>query len=104
MEPIRIRTKVESDTLHLPQLQPLIGKVVEVFVVEIAPASRDEVFYEALHLPETAEERAAQQATFRQWRTDPRFERFWPMINRLIEKDEAPVVNGSGASSEVAAS
>ena len=30
MEPIRIRTKVESETLRLPQLKPLIGKVVDM--------------------------------------------------------------------------
>jgi len=104
MEPIRIRTKVESEILHLPQLKPLIGRGVEIFVVELAPASREEVFAEAVHVPDTAEERATQQAKFREWRADPRFEHLWPMIERLIEADAAPSVNGAGTSSEAVAS
>jgi hypothetical protein len=104
MEPIRIRTKVESETLNLPQLKPLIGKVVEIFVVEIAVASREEVFAEAVYLPETAEERAAQQAKFRNWRADPRYEFYWPMIERLIEVDQALTPNGAGASTGAVAS
>jgi hypothetical protein len=34
MAPIRIRTKVESDTLVLPELKLLIGKMVEIQVSE----------------------------------------------------------------------
>jgi hypothetical protein len=104
MEPIHIRTRIESETLHLPQLRPLMGKTVEILVVEIAPTSREEVFAEAVHSPETAEEEAAQQAKFRQWRADPRFEHLWPMIERLIKEDKSSAVNGAEASSEVAAS
>jgi len=104
MEPIHIRTKIESETLRLPQLKSLIGKVVEVLVVEIIPATREEVFAEAVHVPETQEGRTAQQARFREWRADPRFERFWPMIDRLIEADETPAGNGAAASPRAAAS
>jgi hypothetical protein len=32
--PLRIRTRVDSETLHLPQLRPLMGKNVEIAVVE----------------------------------------------------------------------
>ena len=104
MEPIHIRTKVESETLHLPQLKPLIGGAVEIFVVELAPANREEVFAEAVHVPDTTEGRAAQQAIFREWRTDPRFEHLWPMIERLIAADAAPSVNGAGTPSGAVAS
>jgi hypothetical protein len=31
---VRIRRKLESDTLHLPELKPLIGKNVEIIVEE----------------------------------------------------------------------
>jgi len=31
---IRIRKKLESVTLHLPELQALVGKTVEIIVVE----------------------------------------------------------------------
>jgi hypothetical protein len=31
---VRIRRKLESETLHLPELKPLIGKNVEIIVQE----------------------------------------------------------------------
>lgn len=31
---VRIRRKLESETLHLPELSPLIGKYVEIIVLE----------------------------------------------------------------------
>ena len=34
MNAIRIRKKLDSDTLHLPELQPLVGKNVEIIVLE----------------------------------------------------------------------
>lgn len=34
MNAIRIQTQIDSDTLHLPELQPLIGKRVEIIVLE----------------------------------------------------------------------
>jgi hypothetical protein len=34
MNAIRIRKKLDSDTLHLPELRPLIGKTVEIIVQE----------------------------------------------------------------------
>jgi hypothetical protein len=46
MTTIRIRRKLESETLHLPELKPLIGKNVEIIVLEaptpaIAPGTGD---------------------------------------------------------------
>ena len=35
MTPIRIETTIDSDTLHLPQLKPLVGKSVEIIVREM---------------------------------------------------------------------
>lgn len=42
MATIRIRTTVESDTLTLPELKPLVGKTVDIEVTERqdAPADR----------------------------------------------------------------
>ena len=37
MHAIRIRTRVNSDTLHLPELRPLVGKNVEIIVLEVNP-------------------------------------------------------------------
>lgn len=34
MNPVRVRRKLESDTLHLPELKPFIGKTVEIIVQE----------------------------------------------------------------------
>ncbi len=34
MSTIRVHRKLESETLHLPELRPLIGKTVEITVVE----------------------------------------------------------------------
>ena len=37
MAAIRIRRTLDSDTLHLPELRPLIGRTVEILVEEAAP-------------------------------------------------------------------
>ena len=34
MNAIRIQTHIDSDILHLPELRPLIGKRVEIIVLE----------------------------------------------------------------------
>jgi hypothetical protein len=34
MNAIRLRRKLESETLHLPELKPLVGKTVEIIVQE----------------------------------------------------------------------
>lgn len=34
MNAVRIHRKLESDTLHLPELRPLIGKAVEIIILE----------------------------------------------------------------------
>lgn len=41
MTPIRITTKLESDTLTLPELRPLVGKTVEIRVVEAGESAID---------------------------------------------------------------
>lgn len=89
MKTIRIRTKVESDTLHLPELRDLIGKSVEIIVREEAPAVRDQFYAELARVPDTEEAFDAQQATYRQWRADPRFEAYWPTLDHLLARDFA---------------
>ena len=34
MNAIKIHTRLESDTPHLPQLQPMVGKDVDIIVIE----------------------------------------------------------------------
>lgn len=36
MNAIRIRKKVDSETLHLPELKPMLGREVEIIVLEEA--------------------------------------------------------------------
>ena len=40
MNAIRIRKILDSDTLHLPELLPYIGRAVEIIVLEEEPAAR----------------------------------------------------------------
>jgi hypothetical protein len=103
MQAIHVRTKIDSETLHLPELRGLIGKPVEILIVELAPASREEFFAEAAHLPDKPEERAAQAAKFRAWRQDARFERFWPAIDRYLAADADQPVKTNGVREEPAA-
>ncbi|HEY2587206.1 MAG TPA: hypothetical protein VGI81_15780 [Tepidisphaeraceae bacterium] len=41
MNAVRIRTRVDSETLHLPELREMIGKDVEIIVLEDKPAPKD---------------------------------------------------------------
>ena len=52
MSTIRIETTIDSDTLYLPQLKPMVGKSVEIVVREMAtptisPATSDWAAVEA---------------------------------------------------------
>jgi hypothetical protein len=87
MHSTHIRTKVESETLHLPELKSMLGKPVEIVIVELAPATREEFCTEAACIPETPEEQTTQRDKLRAWRSDPRFERFWQTIDRLLAGD-----------------
>jgi len=92
MEPIRIRQVVGSTTLYLPELKPLIGRWVRITIEEEpVPAVRDEFWAEAARFPETEEELEAQKVLFRTWRSDPRFEPYWQVLDAFIETDLATV-------------
>ena len=39
MNAIRIRKKIDSETLHIPELRPMIGHEVEIIVLEDQPSS-----------------------------------------------------------------
>ena len=40
MTAIRVKTHLESTTVHLPQLKPLVGKDVEIIVLEKSVSSK----------------------------------------------------------------
>lgn len=50
MSTVHVRRKLESETLHLPELRPLIGKTVDITVVE-RPAARSTPPVDAQGLP-----------------------------------------------------
>ncbi len=90
MTTIRIRRTLDSDTLHLPELRPLIGRTVEIVIAEQPePGVRDQFYAEGSRFPETESKFEAQKQIFRAWRADPRFEVYWPMLDRLLERDFA---------------
>jgi len=62
---------------------------------EWTQAERQEVIAEALHHPESAEERAVQQAKFQAWLKDKRYQHLWPMLERLTQA--APANSGHNA-------
>jgi hypothetical protein len=43
MNAIRVRTKIDSDTLHIPELRSMIGKDVEIIVLDDQPAAASSV-------------------------------------------------------------
>jgi hypothetical protein len=55
-----------------------------IMSTEQPPATRDEFYAEATFLPETPEERSRQEERFKEMRLDPRFERFWPVLDKLL--------------------
>jgi hypothetical protein len=83
---IKLRRKLDSETLHLPELKPLIGRTVEITVEEQLPEVRDEFYAEAARFPESEEAFEAQKAIFRNWRGDPRFEPYWSVLDHLLTR------------------
>ena len=53
MNAITIHTHLESDTVHLPELRPMVGKDVEIIVIEKAPLPPGDLreFFEAAKDP-----------------------------------------------------
>lgn len=49
MNAVRIRRRLDSETIHLPELRPMIGKEVEIIVLEQQPAPAAKQDLSALH-------------------------------------------------------
>ena len=62
MNAIRIRKRLDSDTLHLPELKGMVGKVVEIIILEepspSAAATKDPGCFAALPPRETFDSKA----------------------------------------------
>src|SRR3954471_16271072 len=63
MNAIRIKRKMESDTIRIPELQSMIGTEVEIIVqpAATAPSSLDEIDPQAFWKGKTVDELAAEQ-------------------------------------------
>jgi hypothetical protein len=83
---IKLRRKLDSETLCLPELKPLIGRTVEITIEERLPETRDEFYAEAARSPETEAAFQNQKTLFRNWRNDPRFEPYWSILDLLLAR------------------
>lgn len=64
MSIVRIKTRVESDTLHLPELRSMIGKDVEIVVTDESDSLHyDESFWKGKTLDELAAEQGITSPT-----------------------------------------
>ena len=88
MSAIRIRKTIDSETLTLPELKPLIGRTVEIAIEEPTPADVKKEFWDfALITPTTEEEYDAWQEGLKRWRGDARFREFWSIIDHNLQRD-----------------
>lgn len=83
---VKLRRKLDSETLYLPELKPLIGRTVEITIEEQLPEVRDEFYAEASRVPSTQETFETQKAHFQVWRRDPRFEPYWSVLDQLLAR------------------
>jgi hypothetical protein len=74
MNAIRIRKKIDSETIHIPELRPMIGHEVEIIVVDDrqTAASVDGVDPNAFWKGKTIDELAAEQGVAPYSSDDPR--------------------------------
>src|SRR4051812_26341587 len=88
MAAIRIRKTIDSDTLTLPELRPLIGRTVDITIAAAPDPAAREAFDRLLpQVPESEEAWAARRDGLRGWRADPRFEAYWPAIDHMLTVD-----------------
>jgi len=78
MNAVRIRRKLESETLHLPELKPLIGKNVEILIQE--KDADDPGCFSDLSAPEPLSEKETQ--ALRELLTAEQFEALMDVAGR----------------------
>ncbi len=87
MPTIRIRKTIESETVTLPELKPFIGNTVEIAIeVSYTEETRKEFWDVFSKLPSNEEEFNQLHETFRMWRTDPRFQVYWPTFDHVLSR------------------
>ena len=90
MNAIRIRKHIDSDTPHLPELRALIGKTVEIIILDETSNSvfeqleTEETFFGLAPPLPTPEEYRANLEQFRAMRNDPAHAKLWPYIDLVL--------------------
>jgi hypothetical protein len=74
---------------------------VEITVEEKPQTVSDEFYAELARLPETVEAFEAQKGIFRQWRSDPRFEPYWFVIDSALVRTFEQVRKWASAIAEL---
>ncbi|HUY31996.1 MAG TPA: hypothetical protein VMV69_04385 [Pirellulales bacterium] len=88
MSAIHIRKTVDSETLHLPELKPLLGRIVDITILAGPDAGARGAFHDLLRtVPESEAMWAERQATLRGWQLDSSFEPYWPVIGQMLAVD-----------------
>lgn len=88
MAAIRIRKTIDSETLSLPELRPLIGRTVDIVIAAaLDPAARQAFDQLVAVVPQSETAWAARLETLRAWRADARFEPYWPVIDQMVTVD-----------------
>ena len=103
MNAIRIRRTIDSETLTIPELRGLIGREVEIIVLEEAPRfvmlETEETFL-GLMPKQTPEERAANMAELRELaKTDPKMAAFLEAVESQ-DYDVEAVIRARGLQAE----
>ena len=87
---IRIRKHIDSDTPYLPELRALIGKTVEIIILDETSNSvfeqleTEETFFGLAPPLPTPEEYRANLEQFRAMRNDPAHAKLWPYIDLVL--------------------
>ncbi len=61
MNAIRVRKKIESETVHIPELRGMIGHDVEIIVLQDQPSKLDQIDPQAFWKHKTLDEIAKEQ-------------------------------------------
>lgn len=90
MNAIRIRRRVDSETLHLPELKDLVGKTVEIIILEevagLAPRFKDPGCFAALPPKKPFDPKELE--AMRDSLTKEQFEALWAIASQdLVDVD-----------------
>ncbi len=100
VNPIRIRKTLDSATVHLPELEPLIGRTVEFIVLDDTPAFRQletrETFLGLAPPDPTPEQHAANMTELRRTATTDLVSAAWLELIEGDGLDVAAIIQARG--------